>query len=438
MEIKELTNDKTCYHAQVIIPSKKIEQEINAELAKVAKNAKMDGFRPGKVPTNILNKKYLPSIRAEVVKHEMDLAINKVVEDKKLNIAFEPEIEDLQNEDSKDLKFKLKFEIMPEITLPDFKKIEITKPVLTVDAKSVDDYIEKIASNSKDYTKEKKKAAKDDQVTIDATGYVDGKAFEGGALKDHKLVLGSGAFIPGFEDQLIDSKPGDDVTVKVDFPKDYHSKDLAGKPSEFEVKVIAVHGPVEAKINDDFAKKFNCKDLADMKKQVQETIERTYAEPIKTHMKMELFDKLEKEVNFDSPKTLMEKEIAALESQKEQMSDDPELKDLDEKGQKEYFTKMASRRVCIGLFLAEYVKNNKLTITEEDVREAILAQARNYPGQEQQVIEFYQKNKNAFDSIKGPILEEKAVKAIFDKEVTIKEKKLSKEQLEKLLNKKSK
>jgi trigger factor len=435
MNIAELKNDKTEFHAKVTIPVNSITGEIDQELKGIAKTAKMDGFRVGKVPTHILKKKYASSIRADIVRKKINSTIDELIKKNNLNIAMDPAIEDLENEDDKDLAFTLKFELLPEIKLPEFKKIAIEKPVMEVSEKDINEQINRIAEFSKTYEKESKgKAVSGDQLTIDAVGYVDGKAFEGGKLEGHKLVLGSNTFIPGFEDQLIGSKVGDDVKVKVTFPEEYHAENLAGKPSEFKVQVKAVHKAITPKIDDEFAKKFKCDTLEKLKEQIKENLSTSYQEPIHILMKMNLFDQLENMLKFEVPKSLIEREISILEKQSDQFA---EL-DLNKKSDKEkakYFEKLAARRVRIGLVLAEYVKQKNLKITEDDVRQAIIAQARNYPGQEKQVIEFYQKDRQALEALKGPILEEKGVKEIFDNEIIINEKSYSKDKLEELLEK---
>jgi len=443
MKIEELKKDSTEYHAKVIVAAKGITEAIDKELKNAAKTAKMDGFRVGKVPASILKKKYESSIRADVVHKELNTAIDDIIKKEKLNVAIDPSIDDLVNESGKDLSFVLKFELLPEIPMPDFKKISIEKPTLTIADKDVDDQIKRLTEFSKSYEKASKgKAAKGDQVTIDAIGYVDGKAFDGGKLDAHKLVLGSGAFIPGFEDQLIGTKAGDDITVKVDFPAEYHSADLAGKPAEFKTQVKAVHKESEVKIDDEFAKKFNCETVAKLKEQISENMESSYNEPVHVMMKMKFFDKLEGLMKFDVPKTLLDREVEILAKQTanaaDQEGEDEELKGKSDKEKKAYFTKLATRRVRIGLLLAEYIKVNKLSINENDLRQAVVAQARNYPGQEQQVIDFYQKNREAVESLKGPIMEEKGVQAIFDKEIIVNEKAYSKDKLEKLLEKEMK
>ncbi len=434
MIISELKKDKTEFHAKVTISIHDISQQIDTELANVAKTAKMDGFRVGKVPLTVLRKKYVPTIRNGIARDKIDAATKQIIKDNKLNIAFDPAIDDFKNEDDKDIEFVLKFELLPVITLPDFKKISIEKPVLDVSKKDIDEQLDRILSFSKSYDKETKSKAKSgDQVTIDAIGYVNGEAFDGGKLNAHKLVLGSKSFIPGFEDQLIGSKAGDDVSVKVDFLKDYHSKDLAGKPSEFKVKVLAVHQESIQKIDDEFAKKFKCENVEQLREQISKNISSNYDESILIFMKMELFDKLEELLKFEIPASLLEREKEILKDQVSKVGDNAEVKSMSDKERAKYFDGLASRRVRIGLMLAEYVKQKGLSITEEDIRHALIEQAKNYPGQEQMVIEFYQKNKNALENLKGPILESKGVKAIFANEVVIKEKRYTADKLEKFL-----
>jgi trigger factor len=294
MKIAELKNNKTEFHAKITILEKEIISEINRELKDVAKTAKMDGFRVGKVPSHILKKKYGSSIKSSIIRKKINSSVNKIVETNKLNIVMSPVIEDFKNENDKDLEFTVKFDLLPKIELPEFKKISIEKPILEITDEDIKEQINRIINFSKTFDKESKgQAASGDQVTIDAIGYVNGKVFDGGQLYDHKLVLGSNSFIPGFEDQLIGSKFGDDVKVKVTFPEEYHVKDLAGKPSEFKVKVKAMHKPSTPKIDDALAKKFKCDTVTKLKEHQKQNLFTSYEEPIYVMMKMSLFNKLE-------------------------------------------------------------------------------------------------------------------------------------------------
>lgn len=435
MQITELKNEGLDFEVKVIIPADKIINEIQKELTNLTKKVKVDGFRFGKVPLSIINKKYGASVKSDVVQHQVRHSIEQVIKDNNLNIATDPKIEGFKSEDGKDLEFTLKFELMPKISIPDLKKISLEKPFLKVSDADIDSHIEKLIEFSKEYTKESKaKPARGDQVTIDAIGYVDNKAFEGGKLDNYKLVLGSKTFIDTFEDQLIGSKAGDELTVKVTFPDDYQQKDLAGKPAEFKVVVKAVHKAEMPKIDDEFAKKFNCETVEKLRDQISKNIASIFAEPIHTLMKMRLFDQLENILKFDVPESLTDREYQILKSQVEQEEGGSlPIKGKKEKDLNEYYKSLSLRRVRIGLMLAEYVKEKALRIEQNDLRDAVMAQARNFPGQEKSVVEFYQKNTNALESLKGTILEEKAVKHIFDNEIKIIEKEYNKKALEKFL-----
>lgn len=433
MNITELKNDSTSFHVKVTISAKDLGAEIEKELAKLSKTAKMDGFRAGKVPPTVLKKKYGLALRTDAVRNKISKAMDDITKDKNLRIVMDPELTDIVNEENKDLEFTLKYHLLPEIKMPDFKKISLEKPVLELKDKDIEEQTKKLLQLAKDYSKETKaKAKKGDQVTIDSVGSVDGKEFDGGKLTSHKLVLGSGAFIPGFEDQLIGHKAGDEVLVKVDFPKNYHEKSLAGKASEFKTKILAVHTETEAKLDDEFAKRLNFENLEKLKEQVAKNMRAAYDEPIETMMKMELFDKLESVMKFDIPEALLEREVGILKQQLSNVEDN-EFEGKSAKEKEAYLEKLASRRVKLGLMLAEYVKLKGLQIDKNDMNSAILTQARNYPGREQEVIDLYLKNPNILESLKGPMLEDKAVKHIFANEVKLNEKTYNKEKLEKLL-----
>ena len=436
-KIEILKDEGLDFHAKVSLAASFIDSKVQTELENISGKVKMPGFRAGKVPKSIVEKKYGASARQDVLQHEINHTIDKIVKDNKLNIATDPKLDDFKAESGKDVEFVVKFERAPKVDLPDFKKISIDKPLLKVGDKDIEERLEKIADAAKEYTKESKaKAAKGDQVTLDAIGYVDGVAFEGGNLKAHKLVLGSKTFIDTFEDQLVGTKKGDEVSVNVTFPENYHAANLAGKPSEFKVKVFAVHKPEAVEINDEFAKKFKFDSVDKLKEQIADSVKFEFADSIKTIMKMSLFDQLEKVLDFEVPASLVEREYNILKSQGEELkASDETLKTKFEKDLDKYYRKLALRRVRIGLMLAEYVKEKNLRIEQNDIRQAIIDQARSFPGQESAVFDYYQKNQQALEALKGPILEEKGVKYIFENEVKIKEKEYSKKDLEKFLDK---
>jgi trigger factor len=435
MQITKLKEEGTDYHLKVVIANDAVDQQLQNKLSDLQKTAKLPGFRPGKVPIAIISKKYADSVRAEVVQDQINESVNSVIKEHKLNIATSPKIEDLKSKPEQDIEFILKFEVIPEIKMPEFHTISVEKPVLKVSDKEIKAELESLAKMSTTYDEEKTgKAAKGDRVTIDAVGSVDGIEFEGGNLKAHKLVLGSKSFIDNFEDQLIGTKVGDEIIVKVTFPKEYHAKDLADKPAEFKVKVLAVHEGIAPKIDEEFAKKLKCETVAELEGNIRKYISSFYNNDIHTMMKMHLFDQLESVLKFDAPTSLVDKEFMTLKSQTAQIAKEgDDFKNKSEQEVEEYCKKLAIRRVRIGLMLSEYAQNKELKITEEDIKAAIFAEAKQFPGHEGKIIEFYSKNQGAVEQLKGLIIEEKSVKHIFDNEVKIVEKEYNKKDLEALI-----
>jgi len=428
MSVKVLKDEALEKHFRVVVPAKELEKSISDEIQSIAPTVKMQGFRPGKVPVSFIQKKYGASIRSDAINKEVRDAIDKILKDKKIKTISSPSIAT----EGKDLEFTIKMELFPEIKTPDFKKVKIEKPVVKVSDKDLDEHLKKVAAANVVFTKESKtKAAKGDQVTIDFIGFLKGKPFDGGAMEGHKLVLGSNSFIPGFEDQLIGAKTGDDVTVKVTFPEQYQSKDLAGKETEFKVKVHFVHKSEEPKIDDEFAKKLGTKDLEDLKTRSREMLAAAFDGEILTMLKMRLFDHLEKELDFEVPASMLEREFQMIKSQSDQsLASQPDgeeggKKKKDDKKLEESYRRIALRRVRIGLLLADYAEKHKIQLTQDDMRAALLAQARMFPGQEQMIIDYYTKNPNAIESLKGPIIEDKAVKSLLEKDIVPKTKEYS-------------
>ncbi|WP_341756933.1 MULTISPECIES: trigger factor [unclassified Candidatus Tisiphia] len=435
MQVTELKNEGLDFEVKVVLPSSKIANKVQKELDSLSKKVKLNGFRTGKVPISIVNQKYGQSVRSDVVNHEINHAAQHIIKDHKLKTVGNPQLENICDQENKDLEFILKFELLPNIELPDFKKIKITHPKLVIQEEEINKQIDKLASMSKNYTKENKwQVEKGQEVTIDAIGYVNNEPFEGGKVTDYKLVIGSGAFIDGFEDQLIGSKTGDEVEVNVTFPKEYHMEQVAGQPAKFIVQVKAVHSADEVVVDDEFAKKFNCKTVEELRNNISKSMANEYSDPIRTVMKMSLFDQLEKLLTFNVPKSLTTQEISILKSQTEKSSDsDSIFKDKSESEINEYYNKIALRRVRIGLMLSEYMQIKNLHIEQSDIKNAIMTQARKFPGQETSILKFYQENLGAIEHLKGPLLEEKTVQHIFDNEVILEEKNYTREELEEFL-----
>lgn len=448
MKIEQIKNESLEKHFKVTVPAKSIDGEVEKEVTKLSQTMKLPGFRPGKVPASLIKKKYGSAVRGDVLEKQVKSCISKIIDDNKLEPSETPNIDDLKAEEGKDLSFVVKMDVLPEIKHPDFKKIKLEKPTLKVDAKDLEVKLKEIIEANPEFTKESKaKSVKGDQVEIDFTGYVDKKAFEGGAAKNHKLVIGSNQFIPGFEEQLTGVKAGDEVKVKVTFPTEYHSKDLAGKEAIFETKVHKVFKPTTPKADNDLAKKFGFEDLDSLKKDIEFNMKKAQEGQILEYMKLKLFDQLEKDLKFDTPQKTVDAEYEAI---KKQMSNvkaqeeaekdgkkktDSKAKKSDSKDDEKTYKKIALRRVKIGMFMADYARKNEIKVEKRDLNNAISEQSKMFPGNQQFIIDFYTQNPQALEGLKGQILEEKAVKQILDKEISSKEKEYSLKSLNTFLQK---
>ncbi|WP_341763511.1 trigger factor [Candidatus Tisiphia endosymbiont of Beris chalybata] len=439
MQVTELKNDSLNFEAKIVIPWAKIIDEVQKELTILSQKVKIDGFRAGKVPTKLIEKKYKLSVKFDVMGREISQAIKDVVKNYTLNIIgdpiLDPSLEELYNKEEQDLEFTLKYELLPNIILPEFKQIIINRPKLIIQQEEINAALDNLASTVKAYTNENMDSAeKGHQVTIDAIGYIDGEAFAGGKVTDYKLVLGSKTFTDNFEDQLIGAKAGEEVEVNITFPEDYHLKEIAGKAAKFIVQIKAVHSAQEVIIDDEFAQKFDCDTLETLCNKISKKIEEELEEPILTIMKMSLFDQLEKILTFQVPPSLITQEINILKAQTEKNSgSNGVFQNKTEEEIDDYYHKLALRRVRVGLILAEYMKIKALQLTHEDINKAIIAQLRHFPGQEQKIVDFYQKNPKALGNLTGPLLEEKTVQHIFEHEVTLNEKEYTRTELEEFL-----
>ena len=419
---------------KVVIPAKDMEKIVEAKLDELAKTTKLPGFRPGKAPKAMLKQKY----RANVLGDALDEAVNKattdIIKDKKLNIAMFPDVKITKFEDGKDIEFDMNVEILPEIKLGDFSKIELEKPVAEVPEEEVMKTLEYIAQSRRENKKveENRATKKGDVAVIDFAGSVDGEEFQGGKGANYPLELGSGSFIPGFEEQLIGKKVGDEVDVKVKFPATYHAKDLADKDAVFAVKINELREPVAVKIDDEFAKSLGEESLAKVKESIKSRISGDYENATRMKLKRTLLDILDKEYKFELPESMVEQEYKGIVDSYEQAKKHNQLDESEKaKSSNELLAEykdIAARRVKLGLLLAEVSKLEKITVSPDDVNKAIMKEAQKYPGQEKAVFDYYLKNKQAIESLKAPIMEEKIVDNILGK-VKLKDKKVSVEEL---------
>ena len=383
----------------------------------------------------LLKKQYGQRLMGEAMQESIDGAMSKHFEDSGDRPAMQPAVK-MTNEDWKegdDIHVEMSYEALPIIPEVDLKKIKLEKMIAKADEASVEEALANLAETAQDF-KDRKKGTKSkdgDQVTIDFLGKVDGEAFEGGAAEDYPLVLGSNSFIPGFEEQLVGVKVDEDVEVKVTFPAEYGAENLAGKDAIFECKIKAVKAPKAAEINDELATKFGAEDLAALKGQISERLEAEYAGAARAVQKRHLLDALDKMVKFDLPPSLVEAEAGQIahqlwhdENPDVQGHDHPEIEPTDEHNE------LAERRVRLGLLLAELGQKAEIQVTDAEMTQAMMNQARQYPGQEREFFEFVQKNPQMQQQMRAPLFEDKVVDYVFEL-ATVKDKEVSKDDLQK-------
>ncbi len=407
----------------------KIADEV---LTEFGKTAKMAGFRQGHIPLSVLRQKYNASAYGEAVDKAMNNDLNTYIADKKIRLAGQPKVDLSGWEIGKDVEYSMEFDILPTLPEIDLSKITVTKKVAKLDEKEVDTALENIRKSRSVAEKqdEKYKAQNGDVAVIDFKGFMDGVAFEGGEAKKHHLILGSGAFIPGFEDQVIGHKAGDKFDVNVKFPKDYHASDLAGKDAKFEIELHEVRKHILPEMNDELAKQVGQESVEKLKEHIREIISGQYTEAAQRDMRNELLDVLADKVKMDLPETLVEQEYNMAKQEHDHQHEHCEHKDekcKDCKWDEKQERKDAERRVKLGLILAEWGTQNKVEVTRDDLQQAIWAEASRYPDPKQ-IFEFYNKNQNAVAMLRGMLFERKALDEML-KQVNQKEKSVPADEL---------
>ncbi|MDR6954417.1 trigger factor [Ancylobacter sp. 3268] len=421
MQVTELLAEGLKREYRVVLPATELDAKANARLAEMKDKVRLNGFRPGKVPVAHLKRMYGKSVLAEVIDQAVNEANSKIVEDGGFKLAMQPKVELPQDEAAvqdviegkADLSYTVGIEVLPKIELGDFKSIAIEKPVLAVTDAEVDEAVSRIAEANRPFTDKDGAAEKGDRVTISFVGSIDGEKFDGGSAEDVPLVIGSGSFIPGFEDQLVGIKADETRTVKVTFPAEYQAAQLAGKDAEFETTAKKIEAPGELTVDDEFAKTLGMDSLEALKEQVKSRIVQEHTAASRAKVKRRLLDALDGLHQFDVPPTLAEQEFEGIwgsvtqemEAQKKSFADEGTT---EEEARADY-DKIAKRRVRLGLVLAEIGEKNNIQVTDDEVTRAVVERARQFPGQEQQVWEFYRKNAQALATLRAPIFEEKVV-----------------------------
>lgn len=428
MQVTELKAEGLSREYKVALPAKEIEAKVLDRLSEIAKTAAMPGFRPGKVPVSLLRKRYGPSVMGEVLEGAVSSSAEQAMMEKGVRPVGQPQFEVTSFEDGKDLEYTMSFDILPEIKMPDFGKIAIERMVPKIEDKDVEETLQRIADANKtsEPITSKRKSKAGDVVIIDFVGKIDGEAFPGGSAEGYSLELGSGSFIPGFEDQLIGVTAGSDVEVKVAFPSEYGAAELAGKDAVFEVKLNEIHEAKASPIDDDLAKKAGAENLDKLRDMIREEQGREFKQYNRMLVKRKLLDALAEVVDFDVPPKLAEQEYQAIvhQWQHEQHGSDAAHGDQadheeahkfepDEADAKE-FRDIAERRVRLGLLLSEIGRANNIQMNQEDLNRAIMQEARKYPGQERQVMEYFKNNPQALEQVSAPIYEDKVVDFVLE------------------------
>ncbi len=438
MQVTETLNEGLKRAYSIVVTAAELDAKVNEKLVEAQPDIEIKGFRKGKVPMAMLKKQFGPRVLGEAMQEAVDGAMNEHFEKTGDRPAMQPKVE-MTNQDWKegdDVQVDMSYEALPEIPDVDFSGIALEKLVVKADEASVTEALENLASTAQNFKARRKgsKAKDGDQVTFDFVGSVDGENFEGGSAEDYPLVLGSGSFIPGFEEQLVGVKVEDVKSVEVQFPAEYGAEHLAGKDAVFECTIKEIKEPVAAEIDDELATKFGAEDLAGLKTQISERLEAEYAGASRAVMKRALLDALDGVVSFDLPPSLVEAEAGQIAHQLWH-EENPEVHDHnhDTIEPTDEHNKLAERRVRLGLLLAEIGQKAAVQVTDAEMTQAIMQQARQYPGQERQFFEFIQQNAQMQQQLRAPIFEDKVVDHVIEA-AKVSEKEVSKDDLQKAID----
>lgn len=443
MQVTETLSEGLKRELKVVVPASDLEAKLVAKIDEIKGQIRINGFRPGKVPASHVRKIHGKALMGEIVQELIGESTRTTLEEREEKAAMQPQYkltEDQEEADKimdakADLEFDIIYEVLPAIEVADVSGVEIERPVVEVEDSEVEERLNQIAESSRPFEKKEGKAEDGDRVLMSYLGKIDGEAFDGGADENAQLVLGSGQFIPGFEDQLVGVSEGDETVVKVKFPEDYGAEALAGKDAEFDIVVKEVQAPGELELDDEFATKLGLESLDKLKEVIKDQIVSQYGALTRQRVKRQLLDKMDELHKFDVPPTLLEQEFSNIWQQVTNEMNEAgktfeDEETTEEKAQEEYRT-IAERRVRLGLVLSEIGEKQEIQVTDEEVQRGIMSRAQQFPGQERQVFEYYTQNAEALASIRAPIFEEKVVDYLLEL-AKVEDKTVTKEELEKL------
>ena len=427
MQVTETLNEGLKREIKVTVPKAVMEEKLVEKLDQLKSQVRINGFRQGKVPASHLKKVYGKQAMAEIVNEYISSQSGQVLKDRDERAAQQPQISMTEDENEaeeilsckKDFEFSMAYEVVPEINAPELEKLKIKRPVAEITDKEVDEQVEQIAESARPYEEKKGKAAKDDRITMNYLGKIDGEAFEGGADNDAQLVIGSGRFIPGFEDQLTGKAAGDETVVKVTFPDDYGAAHLAGKEAEFDVTVIKVEKAGKLEINDELATQLGVENAEKLREAVRGQMESQYGSFTRAKVKRQILDELDEKTKMEMPEQMVEQEFnniwGQMQSELERSGRTFEDEDTTEAKAKKEYQKLAERRVRLGLVLADIGEKVDIQVSEEEMQQAVFQQVQQYPGQEKEVIEYFKGNPDAVAGLRAPIYEDKVIDFIMTK-----------------------
>jgi len=446
MQVKETLNEGLKRKLAVVIPAADLTARLDAKLDELKSKAVIKGFRPGKVPVSHLKKVYGRSAMSEVMQDAINSGVSDTLEERSERAATQPKV-DLTEDQAElnrvldgdaDLAFDVSYEVLPAVKLMELKGVKLDKPVVEVTKEEVDAEVQRVFAQNRGYTEkaEDAKVEQGDRLGLSFVGTIDGKEFEGGSSDHAHLTVGSGEFIPGFEDQLVGMGKNETKDVKVTFPKDYGNADLAGKKAVFKTTVLHIDGPNQGELDDEFAKRFGLESVDKLREAVKEQMEAALASMSHQHMKRQVLDALDEGHKFDVPEQLVDAEFNTIwqrvTHEIEHHGRSFEDEGTTEEAAKDQYRKIAERRVRLGLVVAEIGNENKIDVTDEEHQQALIAEVRRFPGQEQQVYDYYRKNPQALASLRAPVFENKVVDYVIDlAEAT--DKKMTREELAKLI-----
>ncbi|HXE16183.1 MAG TPA: trigger factor [Stellaceae bacterium] len=416
MQVTETSTDGLKHEFKIVIPAADISERIDKRLVEIGQQARLPGFRPGKAPMSVLKTRFLPQVRGEIVQDAVNQGADEALKGRNLRPALQPKVEITAYDEGKDLEYTLAIEAMPEFEPMDFAGIALERWKPEVPDSEVDESLKRLAERQRKDEKVDRAAEKGDLVVIDFKGEIDGKEFPGGAATDYRLELGSGGFIPGFEDQLVGAKAGEDRTVDVTFPTDYGVADLSGKAAKFAVTVKEVRAFQPQPIDNSLAEALGMENIDELRQTVREQNERQYGDLARQRLKRQLLDQLAKGHDFPVPPGMVDGEFDTIWKQYEfqrERAKESGVTDYNEGKSDEQvrgeFRAMAERRVRLGLLLSEVARRHNITVAQDEINQALVAEARRFPGQERQVVEYYRNEPGAIEGLRAPILENKVV-----------------------------